>query len=141
MVQTVRIDGDLPESFPRLRALAEVEGHRHLTRLGEEWASDPRMFHALLGVFQEGELIAIGGISDEPQDAGEPAWRMRRLYVARPARRMGVASVLASALLQEALDSVRLITVRAGGDEAARFWEAIGFAAIAGRPWSHEFRG
>ncbi|MFC3069010.1 GNAT family N-acetyltransferase [Phenylobacterium soli] len=141
MVQTVRIQGPLPEGFEALRQEAEAEGHKHLTRLAREWATEPQAFHVLLGVFHEGGLVAIGGVTDEPEDAGEPAWRMRRLYVARRARGMGVARAIANGLGQEALDSVRLVTVHAGSNEAARFWEAMGFSPVAGRPWSHEFRG
>jgi GNAT superfamily N-acetyltransferase len=91
--------------------------------------------------WREGGLVAVGGITDEPEPAAEPAWRMRRLYVAPAARRMGVARTLVNALLQEALGAVRLVTVHAPAAKAARFWEAVGFSAVAGRPWSHELRG
>jgi hypothetical protein len=35
------------------------------------------------------------------------------------------------ALLDEAADKVRIVTVPAGDDDAARFWEAIGFQQAA----------
>jgi len=140
MVQTVRIEGALPEGFEALRAEAAAEGHRHLDRLAEEWTAEPNLFHALLAVFQDGDLVGVGGITDEPGDTPEPAWRMRRLYVARRARGMGVARTIANGLLQEALDSVGLVTVHAGNPGAERFWAAMGFVAVEGRAWSHEFR-
>jgi GNAT superfamily N-acetyltransferase len=110
-------------------------------RLAAEWAERPAMFHALIAAWRDGGLVGVGGITDEPEPAAEPAWRMRRLYVAPAARRQGVARTLVNALLQEALGAVRLVTVHAPAAEAARFWDAMGFSAVAGRAWSLEQRG
>jgi len=140
MAQLVRVIEALPDGFAALRAEAEAEGHRHMARLAQEWADRPGLFHALLAAFEGGELAGIGAITDEPEAADEPAWRMRRLYVPKRARRRGVARTIVNALLQEALDNVRLVTVHAGGAEAGRFWEAMDFTPVEGRAWSHEFR-
>ena len=140
MLQLVRIDHDLPDGFERLRAEAEAEGHRNMTRLAEELTSGATWFEALFAAFDEGELLGVGGMTREPAATTEPALRMRRLYVSPHARRRGVARTLATALVQEAFDQVGLITVHAGGDEAARFWLAMGFAAVEGRRWSHQLR-
>jgi GNAT superfamily N-acetyltransferase len=139
-LQLVRIDRDLPDGFGRLRAEAEAEGHRHMTRLADELASGDARFEALFAAFADGELVGVGGMTLEPAQTLEPALRMRRLYVAPRARRTGVARTLASALLQEAPDRVALVTVHAGGAEAAMFWEAQGFDAVRDRAWSHELR-
>lgn len=140
MLQLVRLDRDLPEGFERLRREAEAEGHRNMTRLAEELASGATRFEALFAAFDEGELLGVGGLTVEPSEAPEPALRMRRLYVSPRARRLGVARTLANALLQEALDQVGLVTVHAGTNEAARFWEAVAFKAAAEQPWSHQFQ-
>lgn len=140
MLQLVRLDRDLPEGFERLRAEAEAEGHRHLTRLAQELAAGATRFEALFAAFDDGEFLGVGGMTVEPSDAPQPALRMRRLYVSRRARRLGVARALANALLQEALDQVGLVTVHAGGGEAARFWEAMGFGVVAGQAWSHQLQ-
>jgi GNAT superfamily N-acetyltransferase len=139
-LQLVRIEAELPAGFGPLRAEADAEGWRHMRRLAEERARTPGMFHALLGAFAAGELVGLGAITDEPVPAGEPAWRMRRLYVAKAARGAGVGRTLANALLQEALDNVRLVTVHAGDGAAGRFWQALGFRPVEGRAWTHEFR-
>jgi len=140
MVQLVRIDRDLPEGFARLRAEAEAEGHRHMNRLADELASGDTRFEALFAAFDDGELLGVGGMTVEPSETSEPAFRMRRLYVSPHARRTGVARTLASALMQEAFDQVDLVTVHAGSPEAARFWESQGFAPADARTWSHELR-
>ena len=137
MLQLVRVIDALPEGFEALRAEAEAEGHRHMTRLASEFDGMPDLFIALLAAFDDGVLLGIGAMTVEPTEPA--AIRMRRLYVAQAARRRGVARAIASALLNEALGQTRQVTVHAGNPGAARFWEAMGFAAMAGHPWSHQF--
>ena len=143
MLQLVRITVDLPDDFPVLRAAADAEGHRHMARLGADFASGAQRFdqagEVLLAAFLEGELVGIGGVTQEPAAHPGEALRMRRLYVLPQARRRGVASSLADALLNEALSHTRLVTVHAGNPDAERFWDALGYARVADRPWSHEF--
>lgn len=138
-MQLVRIIDDLPDGFDRLRMEAESEGHRNLSRLKQEWLADRSVFRALLAAVAEAELVGIGGLTPEPRPEAGPALRMRRLYVSRGARRQGSGRTLVNALLQEALDEAPLVTVNAHPDSAA-FWGAMGFVAVSGRPWSHEFR-
>ena len=137
MLQLVRVEHELPDGFEALRAEAEAEGHRHMTRLAVEVGETAELFVALLAAFEEGELLGIGGMTAEPTDAA--AIRMRRLYVAPAARGRGVARAIANALLHEALAQTRLVTVHAGNPGAERFWEAMGFACVGGLPWSHQF--
>jgi GNAT superfamily N-acetyltransferase len=66
---------------------------------------------------------------------------VRRVYVRPAFRRQGVARTLASALIQEGLDQVDLLTVNAAASPAAApFWEAQGFAPDATGPWTHVLR-
>jgi GNAT superfamily N-acetyltransferase len=132
----VRLEGELPEGFAALRAEAEAEGHRHMSRLAQEMAGTPAIFTALLGAFEDGALVGVDGLTPEPADPS--AQRMRRLFVTARARRRGVARTLAGALLQEALQHTRRVTVHAGDPEAERFWEALGYERVEGRAWSHE---
>jgi len=141
MVQLVRVQDNLPENFSGLRAEADAEGFRAMSRLAAEWAATPEMFACLLAATLGGRLVAIGGLTAEPEPTGQPAMRIRRLYVRPDARRNGVGRSLVNALLQEALDSVSRVTVNAGGTLAPAFWEALGFNRVEGRPWSHQFGG
>jgi GNAT superfamily N-acetyltransferase len=135
-LQLVRVAAGLPEGFGALRAEAEAEGHRHMGRLAQE-AADQGLLLALLAAFDAGQLVGVGAITRDPADPG--AIRMRRLYVAPAARRRGVGSALANALLCEALAETPTVTVHAGNTRAARFWEGLGFVPVAGRPWSHVY--
>jgi GNAT superfamily N-acetyltransferase len=92
----------------------------------------------MLSAYVDSELAGIGAITDEPAPSLQPAWRMRRLYVHRSFRRHRVAGTIVAALLKAAAQKVNLVTVHAGTDEAARFWEAVGFGRVAHQSWSHQ---
>ena len=116
-LQLVRMDDGLPEGFPALRAEADAEGHRHMSRLAAEVAETPQMFTVLLAARLDGDLVGVGGLTPEPADPS--AHRMRRLFVSARARRRGVARTLANALLHEALQHTRHVTFHAGNPDAA----------------------
>jgi len=137
-VTLVRTIDRLPTEFAALEADAKADGHAHLTRLSREFAQNPAVFHAIFAAYIDGELAGIGALADEPTMTSHPTWRMRRLYVHRKFRRRKVAHAITTALLQEAARKVRAVTVHAGSDEAARFWEALGFRRVTGCSWSHE---
>ncbi|TCS15842.1 GNAT family N-acetyltransferase [Caulobacter sp. BK020] len=144
MLQLIRILEDLPEGFDALLADAASEGVGHMARLADGWASGDQRFdgdgEALLGALLAGELAGIGGVSIEPA-ATEPARRVRRFYVRPAFRRQGVGRTLASALIQEALDQVDLLTCNAAASPAAApFWKAQGFSPDRSGPWTHVLR-
>ena len=144
LIQLIRIIDDLPDGFPALLADAASEGVGHMARLAEGWASGDQRFdedgEVLLGALLAGTLAGVGGLSVEPA-APEPALRVRRFYVRPDFRRQGVARALASALVQEALDQVDLLTCNAAASPAAAaFWEAQGFSRDASGPWTHLLR-
>jgi predicted acetyltransferase len=133
-----RTGATLPIDFPELEADATVDGHRHVARLAAEFTLNRAMFHAIYTCRVNGELAGIGAITDEPAMTSHSMWRMRRLYVHRQFRRREVARTIANILLLEAENKVSIVTVHAGNDGAAKFWEAIGFRRVEDRAWSHE---
>ncbi|WP_439407816.1 GNAT family N-acetyltransferase [Bradyrhizobium sp. DASA03076] len=133
-----RVADQLPTGFAELEADAIADGHQHMTRLAAELTETPAIFHAIYACYLDNRLAGIGAMTDEPALAGQPTWRMRRFYVHREFRRRTIAQAIASALLQNASGSVSTVTVHAGNQTAARFWEAIGFRRVAGLAWSHE---
>jgi GNAT superfamily N-acetyltransferase len=133
-----RIGDSLPIGFAELEADAKADGYRHMIRLAVEFTQSPAMFHAIFACEADGVLAGIGAITDEPTLTSQPIWRMRRLYVHRKFRRRSVAGAIVKALLGEAAGKVSTVTVHAGNDGAAQFWEATGFRPVSGRAWSHE---
>ena len=147
MLQLVRLFDDLPDGFDDLVAEASGEGVRNMALLADGWRDGARFQddgEALLAGFLAGELAGIGALSVEPAAIPMglgPARRLRRFYVRPALRRRGVATALASALIQEGFDSVALLTVNAQASAAAApFWEAQGFVADASGPWTHLMR-
>jgi GNAT superfamily N-acetyltransferase len=138
IISLERIAGTLPADFAALESDAKADGHALMSRLGAEFATDRAMFHAIFTCHLDGRLAGIGAITDEPAPAPVPMWRMRRFYVHRDYRRRNVARAIASALLQEAAGKVAIVSVHAGNASAVRFWEAMGFTAVDGQPWSHQ---
>ncbi|ATC25067.1 GNAT family N-acetyltransferase [Caulobacter vibrioides] len=143
MLQLVRIFDELPDGFGDLVAEASGEGVRNMALLAEGWRAAARFQddgEALFAAFLAGALAGIGAMTPEPA-ALEPARRLRRFYVRPDMRRRGVATALASALIHEGFDSVRLLTVNArASDAAAPFWEAQGFEPDTIGPWTHTLR-
>ncbi|MFZ4068187.1 MAG: GNAT family N-acetyltransferase, partial [Phenylobacterium sp.] len=101
-----------------------------------------RHFLALFAVREGGSLAGIGGLTGEPMpDDGAPALRLRRVYVHPDARRRGVGRTIATAIIQEGLDSARRLTVHTDDSRAEAFWQAQGFTPVSGKAWNLEFRG
>ena len=133
-----RISTQLPAAFDTLIEDAEADGHRHMSRLATEFDETPAMFHAIFAAYVGDDLAGLGAITAEPERTSIPAWRMRRLYVHRQFRRRGGARAIALALMQEAASKVRMVTVNAGNEHAACFWEQMGFYQVDGKNWTHE---
>jgi GNAT superfamily N-acetyltransferase len=129
-IALVPVVTSLPVEFDMLRAGALAEGCRHVERLAADWAAATERFNApgegLLSAFLAGEFSGIGGMTIDP--ANDRALRMRRFYVRRSARRCGVGRCLAEALIANARSLALCVVVNAPTEEAARFWEALGFA-------------
>jgi GNAT superfamily N-acetyltransferase len=130
-VQVVRIDGELPAAFEGLRAEAAAEGFDHIERLATEWSSGVQRFRqegeALFAAFVGGELAGVGAVSHEHLEPALGAMRMRRCYVRPAFRRQGVGRALAGAMIQQGLETARVLTVNAGTPDAPAFWSAMGF--------------
>jgi GNAT superfamily N-acetyltransferase len=104
------------------------EGYSFIERLAADWeAHNMRFEHrgeALLAAYVTGELAGIGGLTIEPVLPG--ALRMRRFYIRPPFRRLGIGRKLATALLERARSTTRLVTVNAA-PASVPFWETLGF--------------
>lgn len=143
VIQMVRVLDALPEGFDRLEKMAIAEGVRNMSLLAGQWASGEQRFAepgALFAAFIDGDLAGVGGVTVQTGLA-EPAMRMRRLYVAPAHRRAGVGQALAGAMIQQGLQTARLLTANARASAAAApFWEAMGFEPIAADGFTHRMR-
>ena len=123
----------LPDGVGPLAAEAEREGVRIVATVVERWRDGSERFdrpgEALLVAVADGEVVAIGGLSECPDVAG--ALRMRRFYVAPAWRRRGVGRAIADELLGGERARAVTITCNARASAAAPpFWESLGFVPV-----------
>ena len=126
----------LPPGFDALRHQADVEGIRNVGMLVDRWRAGETGFDGpgerLAVALLDGVLVGVGGVNACPEVPD--ARRVRRFYVAPPARRHGVARALAEHLIAHASSHADLLTCNAAASAAApRFWEAMGFERAGDR--------
>lgn len=145
MLHFERVRDALPRGLAALAAEAAAEDVGNVDRLIKDWRSGVQRFdkpgEMLLAVFDGEALIAVGGVTTEPDTTiGETARRMRRLYVRPAARGRGIGRALVVALKTHAFEYCDLVTVNAGVPGAAPFWEALGFTRVAAATRTHQLR-
>lgn len=103
---TVRQLLELPSAILQLEAESVTEGFRFLTRLIADWRNGSNRFdqpgECFLGVFDNGQLIAVGGLSCDPYVAPSVG-RLRRVYVTRTSRGLKALEDLRHRLLNARL--------------------------------------
>lgn len=134
----------LPDTITALEAAAIAEGFRFLTRLVLEWENGSNRFdrpgECLLGVWCDGELIAIGGLSRDPHTSAQTG-RLRRLFVVQTARRQGVGETLVKALLARARQHFQAVRLLTDTEAGAAFYVRCGFRPVQSDSASHEITG
>ncbi len=137
---SIRTLSALPEEILILEAEAVAEGFRFLTRLVAEWHSGANRFdqsgECLLGVFNSGQLIAVGGLSRDPY-AGPDVGRLRRVYVAQASRERHVGKALVGQLLERAAQQFRVVRLSTDTHEGAAFYLRCGFESIQDEHATH----
>jgi GNAT superfamily N-acetyltransferase len=127
----------LPLGLSLLEKSAREEGYSFLTRLQDEWSSAAIRFAApgecLFIAEIESGLVGIGGISRDPYQLEPDVGRLRHVYVDRPFRSRGVATLLVSACLACTGTKFRVIrlSTSALNPTAGRLYEQLGFRTIA----------
>ncbi len=128
----------LPPPWPDLAPLvaeSEREGFRFLARLVREFEDGSNRFdapgEALLGCYRGAELVAVGGLNRDPYSPEPRVGRLRHLYVSPAFRRRRVGRTLVDALVAAARPHFDVLQLRTDTPAAARFYEALGFAAVA----------
>jgi GNAT superfamily N-acetyltransferase len=136
-VRFQRVVNELPADFKAMRREARTEGHQFLDRLASDWVSGAMRFErpgeALLAAYSEGVLAAIGGITIDP--IVPDALRIWRFYVRPAFRRTGIGGEVALALLEGALQRVRVVTLKAARGTAGvqRFRQQRAVQRLSGR--------
>lgn len=134
-------DVTLPSNgFAELERQATAEGHTFLARMQVEWSNDTNRFanlgECLLGAHLDATLVAVGGLNRDPYTNNARIGRLRHIYVHADHRRSGIASRLVRELVvrNTHFETIRLRTPNA---DASRFYENLGFTAIADTTATH----
>jgi len=115
-----------------LRREAREEGYNFLETLVEEWARGANCFDGpgeiLCGAFDEGPLVAVGGLNRDPFAGRDEVGRVRRVYVRPGWRNRGIGEALVKRLVEHARQSFRVVRLRAENARAALLYERMGFS-------------
>jgi GNAT superfamily N-acetyltransferase len=134
------------EDFGALCAEARAEGYNFLDTLVREWEAGANRFDApgefLLGCFEEanfdeGNLVAVGGLNRDPFAGLPEMGRLRRIYVRAAWRRKGIGALLVTALVAQARGHFQCVRLRAENPGAARLYERMGFLRAPGPDATH----
>ncbi|WP_114730951.1 GNAT family N-acetyltransferase [Pseudomonas fluorescens] len=130
---TVRQLLELPPAILQLEAESVTEGFRFLTRLIIDWRNGSNRFdqpgECFLGVFDNGQLIAVGGLSCDPY-ATPSVGRLRRVYVTRTSRGLKVGRFLVEHLLEHAASRFQAVRLSTDTPEGAAFYLRCGFRPV-----------
>jgi len=133
------------EQLTELEADANADGQGMVSRLIREWRDGRNRFSApgeRVYVAKRGERICgVCGVNRDPYAGDASIGRVRRFYVSARERRLGIGRALIDRLMADARGVYSWIHLRTHEHEAAVFYEANGFEAIAGNPdYTHRRR-
>jgi ribosomal protein S18 acetylase RimI-like enzyme len=131
----------LPPQLFDLEHEASTQGFKFLRRLIEEWHSGSNRFdqpgERLLMASDSGNIVGIAGLNVDPYAASPDTARLRRLYVANDYRRRGIGKALVGAAIEDAQTRFRAVRLSTDTAVAAKFYERLGFNAIADETATH----
>ncbi|SBS38059.1 acetyltransferase [Marinomonas spartinae] len=127
----------LPSDIETLITESQLEGFRFLARLQNDFVSGVNKFNkngeTLVTVRVDGKLVAIGGINRQDDCA-----RLRRFYVSKCSRRLGVGRELLEFLEKHASQYFTKVTLFTDTLQANQFYEACGYLPVNRHHVSHE---
>jgi GNAT superfamily N-acetyltransferase len=136
MVTVERIVDLAPAPLTTLVAESERSGLRFVRRLTAEWASGINRFdrpgEALFAARVDGHLVGVCGLNVDPYTAEERVGRVRHLFVMEAQRRHGIGRRLVAEVIAAARGSFDRLRLGTTNPEAARLYEALGFAPSGG---------
>jgi GNAT superfamily N-acetyltransferase len=123
---------ELPVSgLEALQTEALHEGFLFIERLRTEWENGKNRFNIsgekLLGCMDQGTIIAIGGLNQDPFESRGCIGRIRRVYVRPGWRKKGIGRTLVETLVENARARFTSLDLRTDNPAAARLYERIGF--------------
>jgi GNAT superfamily N-acetyltransferase len=111
---------------------SKEDGFRFVERLINDYKNGSNTFNhdgeALFGVFnEEGDIVAIGGLNQDPYSNETSIGRLRRFYVRREFRRSGIGTILVKRIIEEAKIYYKTLVLHTDTKQAEKFYTSLGF--------------
>jgi GNAT superfamily N-acetyltransferase len=133
-MKPTRINALDPYDWDEILATSQSEGHTMLARLVSDYRAGTNRFDApgetLYAHLDGARVIAVAGLSREQDPRFRRAGRIRRLYVLRHRRGMGLGRSLLEQLTETARAHFDTLTVNASRLDARGFYEHLGFKPV-----------
>ncbi len=140
MITIERLELPVP-GREELRAEGIDERYTFLETMVAEWESGAQRFSGsgeiLRGCFEDGLLVATGGLTLDPFLGDLRVGRIRKVYVRAALRNRGLGRRLMGVLVEDARKSFAEVRLRAENADAARLYERLGFVPIVDANASH----
>jgi GNAT superfamily N-acetyltransferase len=126
---------DLLKEIDILIDFSEQEGFRFLKRLKQEFISKDNCFNkegeGLFFAYMNNELVAVGGLNQDPYNHSTMIGRLRRFYVHPNFRKYGIGSHLLKEIENFAQKYFLELHLYTDTDDAAQFYLKNGYEYVA----------
>ncbi|MBE7150976.1 GNAT family N-acetyltransferase [Bacillus mycoides] len=110
---------------------SKEDGFNFLIKLINEYESKRNTFsktgECLYGIFRGDMLIGIGGLNQDPYTKDNKVSRLRRFYISKDFRRMGLGKLLLKKLLRHAEKYFHVVVLHSDTKQGDEFYSANGF--------------
>lgn len=128
--------------FGELRKEAHDSGYRFIEKLVSRWNEGSDRFglrgEIFLGVFENEQLLGIGGLNQDPYGLPEVG-RLRHVFVRPTFRQIGVGRIIVNALVKHAQVNFPRVRLNAADQDAAGFYEKLGFSPTCEENATHDW--
>lgn len=112
---------------------SNMDGHRHISRLIDEYKSGKNRFskpgEALFIATEDQTIVGVCGINQDPYN-DQRIGRLRRLYVLREFRRYGIGRMLVESVIKNSKGKFEKLILRTDNPVACEFYKSLGFKEI-----------
>ncbi|KXI67300.1 GNAT family N-acetyltransferase [Bacillus cereus group sp. BfR-BA-00331] len=126
-----QIENLMKYEFKYLVQESKEEGFNFLKKLINEYENKLNTFNktgeCLYGIFQGEKLIGIGGLNKDPYTENNKIGRLRRFYISKDYRRIGLGKSLLNKLLSHAEKNFKVVVLHTDTKQGDAFYSANGF--------------
>ena len=109
------------------------DGHRHIQRLINDYTTGENKFNkpgeSLFVALLDNAIIGVCGLNQYPYN-NLTYGRLRRLYVKKTHRKLGIGRMLVETVLKHANENFEILVLKTDSFIAGRFFESLGFKKI-----------